>query len=160
MEEGRTLLAQGKDIPADRLAYMEAIIEEVENGICDLITDPNFKQNLLKPGHCIFKLASRMSSGLEEGEEDHDKYELLPEDLYFVFEPDDLSARARRYLNHSQLHESDQVEARTRAARVLNEAMHTSLKSLFKRLFTFNGGSFRSFFRKSARSFCDLIAVW
>ncbi|MXE85457.1 AAA family ATPase, partial [Escherichia coli] len=39
-EEGQTLLAQGKDIPADRLAYMEAIIEEVENGICDLITDP------------------------------------------------------------------------------------------------------------------------
>jgi hypothetical protein len=66
MEEGQTLLAQGKDIPADRLAHMEAIIEEVENGICDLITDPNFKQNLLKPGHCIFKLASRMSSGLKK----------------------------------------------------------------------------------------------
>ncbi|MGJ7651082.1 hypothetical protein ACSF6G_20670 [Escherichia coli] len=63
--EVQTLLAQGKDIPADRLAYMEAIIEEVENGISDLITDPNFKQNLLNPGHCIFKLASRMSSGLK-----------------------------------------------------------------------------------------------
>ncbi|HGT4958978.1 TPA: protein DpdH [Escherichia coli] len=155
-EEGQTLLAQGKDIPADRLAYMEAIIEEVENGICDLITDPNFKQNLLNPGHCIFKLASRMSSGLKEGEEDHDKYELLPEDLYFIFEPDDLSARARRYLNHSQLHESDQVEARARAARVLNEAMHTSLKSLFKRLFTFNGGSFQELFQDIRKEFLRL----
>ncbi|HHA1921844.1 TPA: protein DpdH [Enterobacter ludwigii] len=156
MEEGKTLQAQGKDIPSDRLAYMETIIEEVENGICDLITDPNFKQNLLKPEHCIFKLASRMSNGLEEGEENHDKYELLPEDLYFVFEPDDLSARARRYLNHSQLHESDQVEARARAARVLNEAMHASLKSLFKRLFTFNGGSFQELFQEIRKEFLRL----
>ncbi len=156
MEEGKTLQAQGKDIPSDRLTYMETIIEEVENGICDLITDPNFKQNLLKPEHCIFKLASRMSNGLEEGEENHDKYELLPEDLYFVFEPDDLSARARRYLNHSQLHESDQVEARARAARVLNEAMHASLKSLFKRLFTFNGGSFQELFQEIRKEFLRL----
>lgn len=156
MEEGKTLQAQGKDIPSDRLAYMETIIEEVENGICDLITDPNFKQNLLKPEHCIFKLASRMSNGLEEGEENQDKYELLPEDLYFVFEPDDLSARARRYLNHSQLHESDQVEARARAARVLNEAMHASLKSLFKRLFTFNGGSFQELFQEIRKEFLRL----
>ncbi|WP_273837391.1 protein DpdH [Serratia marcescens] len=156
MEEGKTLQAQGKDIPSDRLAYMETIIEEVENGICDLITDANFKQNLLKPEHCIFKLASRMSNGLEEGEEHHDKYELLPEDLYFVFEPDDLSARARRYLNHSQLHESDQVEARARAARVLNEAMHASLKSLFKRLFTFNGGSFQELFQEIRKEFLRL----
>lgn len=156
LEEGKTLQAQGKDIPSDRLAYMETIIEEVENGICDLITDPNFKQNLLKPEHCIFKLASRMSNGLEEGEENHDKYELLPEDLYFVFEPDDLSARARRYLNHSQLHESDQVEARARAARVLNEAMHASLKSLFKRLFTFNGGSFQELFQEIRKEFLRL----
>jgi hypothetical protein len=156
MEEGRKLQAQGKDIPSDRLAYMETIIEEVENGICDLITDPNFKQNLLKPEHCIFKLASRMSNGLEEGEENHDKYELLPEDLYFVFEPDDLSARARRYLNHSQLHESDQIEARARAARVLNEAMHASLKSLFKRLFTFNGGSFQELFQEIRKEFLRL----
>lgn len=156
MEEGQTLQAQGKDIPADRLAYMETIIEEVENGICDLITDPNFKQNLLKPDHCIFKLASRMSNGLKEGEENHDKYELLPEDLYFAFEPDDLSARARRYLNHSQLHESEQVEARARAARVLNEAMHASLKSLFKRLFTFNGGSFQELFQEIRKEFLRL----
>ncbi|HDS6908046.1 MULTISPECIES: protein DpdH [Enterobacteriaceae] len=156
MEEGKTLQEQGKDIPSDRLAYMETIIEEVENGICDLITDPNFKQNLLKPEHCIFKLASRMSNGLEEGEENHDKYELQPEDLYFVFEPDDLSARARRYLNHSQLHESDQVEARARAARVLNEAMHASLKSLFKRLFTFNGGSFQELFQEIRKEFLRL----
>ncbi|QBC04366.1 protein DpdH [Enterobacter cloacae] len=156
MEEGRKLQAQGKDIPSDRLAYMETIIEEVENGICDLITDPNFKQNLLKPEHCIFKLASRMSNGLEEGEENHDKYELLPEDLYFVFEPDDLSARARRYLNHSQLHEADQVEARARAAHVLNEAMHASLKSLFKRLFTFNGGSFQELFQEIRKEFLRL----
>jgi len=156
MEEGKTLQAQGKDIPSDRLAYMETIIEEVENGICDLITDPNFKQNLLKPEHCIFKLANRMSNGLEEGEENHDKYELLPEDLYFVFEPDDLSARARRYLNHSQLHESDQMEARARAASVLNEAMHTSLKSLFKRLFTFNGGSFQELFQEIRKEFLRL----
>ncbi|MXF19231.1 hypothetical protein, partial [Escherichia coli] len=76
-------------------------------------------------------------------EEDHDKYELLPEVFYFIFGPHDLSPRARRYLNPSHLHESDPVEARARAARVLNEAMHTSLKSLFKRLFTFNGGSFQ-----------------
>lgn len=156
MEEGKTLQAQGKDIPSDRLTYMETIIEEVENGICDLITDPNFKQNLLKPEHCIFKLASRMSNGLEEGEENHDKYELLPDDLYFVFEPDDLSARARRYLNHSQLHESDQVEARARAACVLNEAMHASLKSLFKRLFTFNGGSFQELFQEIRKEFLRL----
>lgn len=54
------------------------------------------------------------------------------------------------------MHESDQVEARARAARVLNEAMHASLKSLFKRLFTFNGGSFQELFQEIRKEFLRL----
>ncbi|MEI7309082.1 protein DpdH [Pectobacterium carotovorum] len=153
MKEGKELEEQGKTIPPDHLAYMESVMEEVQNGICDLITDPNFKRNLLNPNHCIFKRASRLRDTQEDREEEYDKNDLQPEDLYFIFEPDDLSARARQYLNHSQLHEPDHVDARARAARVLNEAMDASQKSLFARLFTFNGGSFQELFQEIRKEF-------
>ncbi|WP_318376089.1 protein DpdH [Enterobacter sp.] len=151
MAIGQEYESQGKEIPADLLNRLEAIIEEVENGIGNLITDPNFKLNLLKPDHCIYKRASRMSDGLKEDDEDHDNYELAPADLFFQDNIDDLSSLAREYISHSRIDEHDNEKARIQAVRVLNEAMHAALKSLFSKLFTFNGGNFQELFQQIRR---------
>lgn len=142
---------QGKEIPADIDKRINTIIEEVENGIGNLITDPNFKLNLLKPEHCIYKRASRMSDGLKASDEDHDKYELVPSDLFFQDNIDDLSSLAREYIRHSRIDEHDNEKARVQAVNVLNEAMHAALKSLFAKLFTFNGGNFQELFQEIRR---------
>ncbi|HAT1539334.1 TPA: hypothetical protein I8W98_001271 [Aeromonas hydrophila] len=151
MAEGMEYESQGKEIPVERLGRLEAIIEEVENGIGNLITDPNFKLNLLKPQHCIYRRASRMSDGLKEGDEEHDNYELVPADLFFQDNIDDLSSLAREYVRHSRIDEYDNEKARAQAVGVLNEAMHVALKSLFAKLFTFNGGNFQELFQEIRR---------
>lgn len=142
---------QGKVIPVEIDTRLNAIMEEVENGIGNLITDPNFKLNLLKPEHCIYKRASRMSDGLKAGDEDHDNYELVPGDLFFQDNIDDLSSLAREYIRHSRIDEHDNEKARIQAVSVLNEAMHAALKSLFAKLFTFNGGNFQELFQQIRR---------
>lgn len=151
MKIGQDYESQGKEIPADLLNRLEAIIEEVENGIGNLITDPNFKLNLLKQDHCLYKRASRMSDGLKEEDEDHDNYELAPADLFFQDNIDDLSSLAREYIRHSRIDEHDNEKARIQAVSVLNEAMHAALKSLFAKLFTFNGGNFQELFQQIRR---------
>ncbi|WP_227318061.1 protein DpdH [Cedecea davisae] len=151
MEQGKEYESQGKKIPEDIDNHISAVIEEVENGIGNLITDPNFKQNLLKPEHCIYKRASRMSDGLKEGDEAHDHYELVPADLFFQDNIDDLSSLAREYIRHSRIDEHDNEKARIQAVHVLNEAMHAALKSLFAKLFTFNGGNFQELFQEIRR---------
>ena len=148
---GQEYESQGKEIPTDLLNRLEAIIEEVENGIGNLITDPNFKLNLLKPDHCIYKRASRMSDGLKEDDENHENYELTPADLFFQDNIDDLSSLAREYIRHSRIDEHDNEKARIQAVSVLNEAMHAALKSLFAKLFTFNGGNFQELFQQIRR---------
>lgn len=151
MKIGQEYESQGKKIPADLLNRLEAIIEEFENGIGKLITDPNFKLNLLKSDHCIYKRASRMSDGLKEDDEDHENYELTPADLFFQDNIDDLSSLAREYIRHSRIDEYDNEKARIQAVSVLNEAMHAALKSLFAKLFTFNGGNFQELFQQIRR---------
>lgn len=142
---------QGKAIPEDIDKHISAVIEDVENGIGNLITDPNFKLNLLKPDHCIYKRASRMSDGLKEGDENHDNYELVPADLFFQDNIDDLSSLAREYIRRSRIDEHGNEKARIQAVSVLNEAMHAALKSLFSKLFTFNGGNFQELFQQIRR---------
>ena len=151
MALGREYESQGKKIPEDIDNHISAVIEEVENGIGNLITDPNFKLNLLKPEHCIYKRASRMSDGLKEGDEVHDHYELVPADLFFQDNIDDLSSLAREYIRHSRIDEHDNEKVRIQAVHVLNEAMHAALKSLFAKLFTFNGGNFQELFQEIRR---------
>lgn len=151
MALGKEYESQGKKIPEDIDNHISAVIEEVENGIGNLITDPNFKQNLLKPEHCIYKRASRMSDGLKEGDEAHDHYELVPVDLFFQDNIDDLSSLAREYIRHSRIDEHGNEKARIQAVHVLNEAMHAALKSLFAKLFTFNGGNFQELFQEIRR---------
>lgn len=151
LEIGQQYESQGKTIPDDLSRRLDAVMEEFENGLGNLITDPYFKIDLLKPEHCIYKRASRMSDGLQEGDEDHDHYELVPEDLFFQNNIDDLSSPAREYILKSRIDEHDNERARIQAVSVLNEAMHASLKSMFARLFTFNGGTFQELFQEIRR---------
>ena len=140
--------SQGKEIPTEIGNRLDAINEEVSNGIGKLITDPKFKEDILQPGHCIYKRASRMSDGLKDGEEDHDNYELVPDDLFFRKNIDDLSSPAREYIRHSRIDEEGNERARIQAVSVLNEAMHAALKSLFSKLFKLNGGNFQELFQQ------------
>jgi len=151
MALGREYESQGKEIPTEINNRLNAIIEEVENGIGNLITDPNFKLNLLKPEHCIYRRASRMSDGLKEGDEDHDNYELVSGDLFFQDNIDDLSSLAREYIRHSRIDEHDNEKARVQAVSVLNEAMQLALKSLFSKLFKFGNGNFQELFQEIRR---------
>ncbi|HFF8522864.1 TPA: protein DpdH [Providencia rettgeri] len=148
---GQEYESQGKEIPAEIGNRLDAIIEEVSNGIGKLITDPKFKEDLLQPEHCIYKRASRMSDGLRDGDEDHENYELMPGDLFFQKNIDDLSSPAREYIRHSRIDEEENERARIQAVGVLNEAMHSALKSLFSKLFNFNGGNFQELFRQIRR---------
>lgn len=151
MAIGQEYESQRKEIPAEIGNRLDAIIEEVSNGIGKLITDPKFKEDLLQPEHCIYKRASRMSDGLRDGDEDHENYELMPGDLFFQKNIDDLSSPAREYIRHSRIDEKENERARIQAVGVLNEAMHAALKSLFSKLFNFNGGNFQELFRQIRR---------
>ncbi|MFM5191441.1 protein DpdH [Aeromonas media] len=148
---GREYESQGKEIPTEIGNRLDAIIEEVSNGISKLITDPKFKEDILQPEHCIYKRASRMSDGLKDGDEDHDNYELVPGDLFFQKNIDDLSSPAREYIRHSRIDEEGNERARVQAVGVLNEAMHSTLKSLFSKLFNLNGGNFQELFQQIRR---------
>ena len=148
MKLGQEYESQGKEIPTEIGNRLDAINEEVSNGIGKLITDPKFKEDILQPGHCIYRRASRMSDGLKDGDEDHDNYELVPDDLFFQKNIDDLSSPAREYIRHSRIDEEGNERARIQAVSVLNEAMHAALKSLFAKLFTFNGGNFQELFQQ------------
>ncbi|EOF4703562.1 protein DpdH [Pluralibacter gergoviae] len=148
MKLGQEYESQGKEIPTEIGNRLDAINEEVSNGIGKLITDPKFKEDILQPGHCIYRRASRMSDGLKDGDEDHDNYELVPDDLFFQKNIDDLSSPAREYIRHSRIDEEGNERARIQAVSVLNEAMHAALKSLFSKLFTFNGGNFQELFQQ------------
>ncbi|WP_312121282.1 protein DpdH, partial [Pantoea vagans] len=148
MKLGQEYESQGKEIPTEIGNRLDAINEEVSNGIGKLITDPKFKEDILQPGHCIYRRASRMSDGLKDGDEDHVNYELVPDDLFFQKNIDDLSSPAREYIRHSRIDEEGNERARIQAVSVLNEAMHAALKSLFAKLFTFNGGNFQELFQQ------------
>ena len=151
MAVGQEYESQRKEIPAEIGNRLDAIIEEVSNGIGKLITDPKFKEDLLQPEHCIYKRASRMSDGLRVGDEDHENYELVPGDLFFQKNIDDLSSPAREYIRHSRIDEEENERARIQAVGVLNEAMHSALKSLFSKLFNLNGGNFQELFQQIRR---------
>lgn len=151
MAIGQEYESQGKEIAAEIGNRLDAIIEEVSNGIGKLITDPKFKEDILQPEHCIYKRASRMSEGLRDGDEDHENYELVPGDLFFQKNIDDLSSPARDYIRHSRIDEEENERARIQAVGVLNEAMHSALKSLFSKLFNLNGGNFQELFQQIRR---------
>ncbi|MDV5100036.1 protein DpdH [Pseudomonas sp. LSJ-87] len=119
-------------------------------GLSELITDSNFKKNLLNPEHCIYQFASRLTHGATDHELIRNDYQIKDGDLDFSFNLDDLSLSARQCVSTTQLN-TNQV-AREGAARVLNEVLGESTRTVFGYLFQFNGGSFQDLFKEIRRS--------
>ncbi|MBK5395427.1 hypothetical protein JFU47_01520 [Pseudomonas sp. TH39(2020)] len=119
-------------------------------GLSELITDPNFKKSLLKPEHCIHQFASRLTQGATDHELLRNDYQIKDGDLDFSFNLDDLCLSARQCVSQTQLN-TNQL-AREGAARVLNEVLGESTRTVFGYLFQFNGGSFQDLFKEIRRS--------
>lgn len=119
-------------------------------GLSELITDSNFKKNLLNSEHCIHQFASRLTHGATDNELIRNDYQIKGGDLDFSFNLDDLSLSARQCVSTTQLNTS-QI-AREGAARVLNEVLGESTRTVFGYLFQFNGGSFQDLFKEIRRS--------
>ncbi|MDH1775820.1 protein DpdH [Pseudomonas sp. GD03817] len=119
-------------------------------GLSELITDSNFKKNLLNPEHCIYQFASRLTHGATDHELIRNDYQIKDGDLDFSFNLDDLSLSARQCVSTTQLN-TNQV-AREGAARVLNEVLGESTRTVFGYLFQFNGGGFQDLFKEVRRS--------
>lgn len=119
-------------------------------GLSELITDSNFKKNLLNPEHCIHQFASRLTRGATDHELIRNDYQIKDGDLDFSFNLDDLSLSARQCVSTTQLNTS-QI-SREGAARVLNEVLGESIRTVFGYLFQFNGGSFQDLFKEIRRS--------
>lgn len=119
-------------------------------GLSELITDPNFKKSLLKPEHCIHQFASRLTQGATDHELIRNDYQIKDVDLDFSFNLDDLCLSARQCVSQTQLNTNSL--AREGAARVLNEVLGESTRTVFGYLFQFNGGSFQDLFKEIRRS--------
>lgn len=119
-------------------------------GLSELITDPNFKKNLLNPNHCIYQSASRLTQGANDSELNDNDYEIKAADLDFSYNLDDLSLSARQCVSKTRL--NTESDAREGAARVLNEVLGDSTRTAFRHLFQFNGGSFQDLFKGIRRS--------
>lgn len=119
-------------------------------GLSELITDSNFKRNLLGPEHCIYQSARRLTQGANDEELSDNDYHVKAKDLDFSFNLDDLSLSARLCVSKTRL--NTEVEARESAARVLNEVLGDSTRTAFQQLFQFNGGSFQDLFKSVRRS--------
>lgn len=122
-------------------------------GLSELITDSNFKKNLLNPSHCVYQSASRLTQGASDDELISNDYEIKASDLDFNFNLDDLSLSARQCVSSTQLNTSQ--DSRETAASILNEVLNDSTRSVFQQLFQFNSGSFQDLF-KSIRKLLKL----
>jgi hypothetical protein len=100
------------------------------SGLSELITDPNFKKSLLNPQHCIYQFASRLTQGASDHELIRNDYQIKDSDLDFSFNLDDLCASARDCVSKTQLNTNP--SAREGAARVLNEVLGQSTRTVFK----------------------------
>lgn len=148
-----------RDRPEERDKLTEAQTQRLKNiqvytlpgsGLSELITDPNFKLNLLDPSHCIYQSASRLTQGANDEELCDNDYEIKAGDLDFSFHLDDLSLNARQCVSQTRL--NTEVEARENAAQVLNEVLGESTRTAFQQLFQFNSGSFQDLFKSIRRS--------
>ncbi|MDD0981118.1 protein DpdH [Pseudomonas shahriarae] len=119
-------------------------------GLSELIQDSYFRLSLLKPDHCIYQFASRLTEGASNDELSRNSYQINAQDLDFNFNLDDLASNAKRYVSQAQLNTS--AEARETAARVLSEVLGESTRKAFQQLFQFSGGSFQDLFKEIRRS--------
>ncbi|WP_297510613.1 protein DpdH [Flavobacterium sp.] len=120
-----------------------------EVGLPALINDVIFKVNLLKPSHCIYQFASRLTQGASNDELSKNDYQIHADDLDFSMNLQDLALSARRYVQTAQLNTSQ--TAREDAVSVLNEVLGDATREAFHHLFQFNGGSFQELFKDIRR---------
>ena len=149
LRERPELRAQLTDFQKERLRDIQKYTLPGQ-GLSELITDPNFKKNLLSPKHCIYQSASRLTQGASDDELGDNNYEIKAKDLDFSFNLDDLSLSARQCVSKTRL--TTELDAREGAARVLNEVLGESTRTVFRHLFQFNGGSFQDLFKSIRRS--------
>jgi hypothetical protein len=137
-------------------AKEEARLKEIyshtnkDAGLSELIQDSYFRLGLLKPDHCIFQFASRLTEGASDDELSRNSYQINAQDLDFNFNLDDLASNAKRYVSQAQLNTSP--AARETAASVLSEVLGESTRKAFQQLFQFSGGSFQDLFKEIRRS--------
>ena len=121
-----------------------------QEGLPSLINDSDYKLNLLKPEHCIYQFASRLTRGASEDELANNDYQIHASDLDFNYSIDDLSLSAREYVKNARLNTSE--EARDTAASTLNQILGDATRKAFQQLFHFNGGNFQDLFKQIRRS--------
>ncbi|MFK0093550.1 protein DpdH [Pseudomonas sp. NPDC090592] len=119
-------------------------------GLSELIQDSYFRLGLLKPDHCIYQFASRLTDGASDEELSCNSYQISAKDLDFNFNLDDLASNAKRYVSQTQLNTS--AASRESAASVLSEVLGESTRKAFQQLFQFSGGSFQDLFKEIRRS--------
>ncbi|EMJ3186385.1 TPA: hypothetical protein PXJ58_001943 [Yersinia enterocolitica] len=109
-----------------------------------LINDAYFKQFLLQEDHCLFRLASRLTSGATGRELEESEQQLQARDLDFSFNINDLSLPSRLYIQKSRLNTYE--EGRKDASEILNLVLGKATQALFNQLFNFRGRSFSDLF--------------
>lgn len=137
--------------PQDQ-AELKAILLHVtsERSLASLITDLSFKQHLLKPDHCIYKIAERLTVGANQKDLLEQDYTLKEKDLDFIDKIEDLSFVAREYLKDVPIHTTPRLCKQ--AVMILNNVLSEANKLLFKQLFSFSSGSFVDLFKDIRRA--------
>ncbi len=128
-----------------------------ESGLKALINDVDFQINLLKPSHCIYQFASRLTKGATDDELSKNDYQIHADDLDFSINLQNLALSARKYVQQAQLNTS--LSAREDAVSVLNEVLGDATREAFQHLFQFNGGSFLELFKDIRRHLKDRTLV-
>lgn len=137
--------------PQDQ-AELKAVLMHVtsERSLASLITDLSFKQHLLKPDHCIYKIAERLTVGAKQKDLLEQDYILKEKDLDFIDKIEDLSFVAREYLKDVPIHTTPRLCKQ--AVMLLNNVLSDANKLLFKQLFSFSSGSFVDLFKDIRRA--------
>ncbi|MDA7686502.1 protein DpdH [Pseudomonadales bacterium] len=115
------------------------------NKLPALLSDPNFKDRLIKPGRCLYNIAKRLTSGSEGEEINENDYRVTESDLELEsVVTDDFSSKAKEYIRDHQLNSNE--EKREEVVALLNEILSDACRIAFQRFFHFNGGQFQELF--------------
>lgn len=118
-----------------------------------LISDPDFKEQLIGDGKCIFQIAKRMTDGSNDDEIEEDNFEVTDDDLKITQNLSDFSNTARSYVLHSTLHTEPKVVEEV--VELLNRCLSDATKITFRQVFQFNSGSFQDLFRDIRKHLLD-----
>jgi hypothetical protein len=138
--------ASGGTVSEEQKAELRLIKQHAPmNKLPSLLSDPNFKENLIKPNCCLYNIAKRITSGSSSNEIIEDEYEIKESDLDFsTLNINNFSNNAQRYISHQQLNTN--IDKRREVVDLLNSILSDSCRTAFQQFFQFNSGQFQELF--------------